>query len=71
MEGDRVSELFLLRIQIENKIIFFLFGGGGGGGGLGGGGGGAEVSDFFFYYDSKFKITRKCVCKTLCPQPHA
>ena len=40
MEGDRVSELFLLRIQIENKIIFFLFGGGGGGGGAGWWGGG-------------------------------
>ena len=47
--GARVSEFFLLRIQIQYIFLFFL----GGGGGVGGRE--AGESDFF-YCESKFKI---------------
>ena len=29
--GTRVSDFFLLRVQMENKKFFFFWGGGGGG----------------------------------------
>ena len=56
----RVSEIFVLWIDIQKKKNLFWRAGGGAGVNVGGGlvWGRAGVSELF-YYESKFKITRK------------